>query len=104
MRSRAVKIRDYVFWTALTCFSLVAGTFVRESIAHHAPPQPVRPATSLEKFTYWLALWRLAHAAPQAMPPLETFHQELPDAVVNAPPDRTPGPDGHPLINHGAGW
>lgn len=30
--------------------------------------------------------------------------QELPDALVNAPADRLAGPDGHPLIDHSAGW
>jgi hypothetical protein len=33
-----------------------------------------------------------------------SFVQELPDAVVNAPAQRLPGPDGYPLLDHSEGW
>jgi hypothetical protein len=96
-----MKIRDYVFWTALTCTSLFLGHLLRgpqaADFVHPSRPQ----ATLMAKVTYWLALARLAHGAPQMVGP---DIQELPDAVVNAPPVRTIGPDGEPLLAHGDGW
>lgn len=107
-----MRTRDYVFWTLLTAAALSVGTWKRSPTPspHVESPGPAtalidRPAAFFHKATYWLALWRLAHAAPRSVgdtvPPLA---QELPDAVVNAPPIRTIGPDGQPLLDHGAGW
>lgn len=97
-----MKVRDYAFWTTLTFASLIVGHFLR----HPAPPvdfnhSPRHQATLMEKVTFWLALARLAQAAPQMAAP---DRQELPDAVVNEPPTRTIGPDGAPLLAHGDGW
>lgn len=106
-----MKPRDYVFWTLLTFASISLGSWLRAPA--HAQPEASpsaprlidQPVAFVSKATYWLALWRLAHAAPRSSwdtaPPLV---QELPDAVVNAPPIRTIGPDGQPLLDHGAGW
>jgi hypothetical protein len=97
-----MKARDYLFWTTLTCLSLLAGHWLRSGGRSGSPLEPphARPATVVEKATYWLALLRLAHGAPRLVPTFES----LPDAVVNAPPQRTDGPDGHPLLDHGSGW
>ena len=97
-----MKVRDYLFWTTLTCVSLFVGHWLR------GPQQPLDfsnsslpHATFWEKTTYWLALARLAHGAPRQMAP---DRQELPAEVVNAPAVRLVGPDGEPLLDHGAGW
>jgi hypothetical protein len=95
-----MKVRDYAFWTVLTCASLVFGHWLRAPQHAVNPLHPPR-ATFVEKATYWLALWRLAHGAPQMAAP---DRQELPDAVVNAAPVRVIGPDGEPLLAHGDGW
>lgn len=44
---------------------------------------------------------RLAPATPRAAPHLV---QELPDSLVNGPAERIDGADGHPLVDHSAGW
>jgi hypothetical protein len=96
-----MKVRDYAFWTVLTCVSLVLGHWLRHPEPPVDPAHPARPATFFEKATYWMALARLAHGAPRMAAP---DRQELPDAVVNAPALRTIGPDGEPLLAHGEGW
>jgi hypothetical protein len=95
-----MKTRDYLFWTCLTLFSLLVGHALR---VEFAPPHPavVRRASLWERAIFVYGLWKLSHAV-QATPPSDV--QTLPDSVVNAPPERSEGPDGHPLIAHGAGW
>ncbi len=96
-----MKTRDYVFWTVLTLATLLVGHQLRlvEGTRSDAP-QP--PATFLSRATYWLAMWRLAQAAPTPVPFQHV--QELPESVVNAPPMRLSGEDGEPLLDHSAGW
>lgn len=91
-----MKLRDYLFWASLSAVSLYMGPCQQLQPRVHAQP---RQATWLEKTTWWLAMARIAHNGPRELP-----RQELPDTLVNAPPERLIGPDGHPLIDHGAGW
>jgi hypothetical protein len=100
-----MKPRAMVFWTALTIGSLLVGHWLRAV----DPPRPsvvhVRPASTWDKVTYWWAIWTLAKHAPQMPPPDFRFQrQDIPDHIVNAPPDRQIGPDGEPLLAHGEGW
>jgi hypothetical protein len=95
-----MKTRDYLFWTCLTLGSLLMGHLLRVEFAPHVAPV-VRRTSLFERAVFVYGLWKLSHAA-QATPPSDV--QTLPDSVVNAPPERTDGPDGHPLIAHGAGW
>lgn len=88
-----MKSRDYLFLAVVTAI-IVMGWHVTSP----APATPqARPA--LHQAGDWLAIWWLTreHApAPEV--------QELPDHIVNAPARRVPGPDGQPLLDHGAGW
>jgi len=47
---------------------------------------------------------KATHAQRPAALEQQAIVQELPDAVLNAPPQRLAGPDGAPLIDHSAGW
>lgn len=96
-----MKFRDYLFFAVLAAVLIAAVRWPAAAAPLPDAAQPQTPKVSfIAKATYWLALLRLAQAAPKARPLI----QELPDAVVNAPAERTLGPDGQPLIAHGAGW
>lgn len=60
-----------------------------------SPPSPQRPV--IQRVGQWLAIWFLTgHPAPPV--------QSVPDHLVNAPADRTVGPEGEPLLDHSDGW
>jgi hypothetical protein len=102
-----MKVRDYVFWTCLTLTSLIVSHALRVQFVQ-AQPAVARRASFWERAVFVYGLWKLSHAVQDAPPGtpagIPADVQTLPDSVVNAPPDRADGPDGHPLIAHGAGW
>lgn len=47
---------------------------------------------------------RASHAERPATIEQPAIVQELPDVLLNAPPQRLAGPDGSPLLDHATGW
>lgn len=94
-----MKTRDYIFLSVLAL--VVCWAIASPSIPPDDAPDRRPRATFLQRVAKWAAIVFLVTDPAGEPAPLI---QELPAHVVNAQPERTIGPDGAPLINHGDGW